>query len=78
MSALTILRCLEGARAAMALCPVCLRISRQVLLREYTQNSTALLFSSYTCPVCNTKYTQCQPVLNDDFTELYTKYGKGE
>lgn len=49
MSALTILRCLEGARAAMAL-----------------------------CPVCHTKYTQCQPVLNDDFTELYTKYGKGE
>ena len=78
MLALTILRCLAGARAAMTLCPVCHRISRQVLLREYTQNSTALLFSSYTCPVCNTKYTQCQPVLNDDFTELYTKYGKGE
>lgn len=74
MLALTILRCLAGARAAMTLCPVCHRISRQVLLREYTPNSTALLFSSYTCPVCHTEFTQCQPVLNDNFTELYAKY----
>lgn len=74
MLALTILRCLAGARAAMTLCPVCHRISRQVLLREYTPNSTALLFRSYTCPVCHTEFTQCQPVLNDNFTELYAKY----
>ena len=74
MSTMIILRCVEGARAAMALCPVCNRISRQVLLKAYTPKTIASLFSSYKCPVCGNEYTQCKEYESIDYSDTYSKY----
>lgn len=61
MAELVLVKSIVGSRAVTVLCPVCGRISRQILNISYMQNKTAELLRGHTCPVCNNSYQVCNP-----------------
>lgn len=52
MSDMVLLASKDGSKVATVACPICGRISCQILMDEYRSSSVASLRSSHTCPVC--------------------------
>ena len=62
-----------GSRVAVTACPKCGRISRQILKKEYNNESNCELVETRACPVCNTEYLYCSSKDNGLWVKLFQK-----
>lgn len=74
MAEMVLLKCETGSKAAVVLCPKCGRISRQILAAPYTPYEEMGLIKVHVCPVCEAKYTKCNPSQAVDWSAAFTRF----
>ena len=63
-----------GSKAVVVACPKCSRISRQILKDEYDSRPTLVLYSSCTCPICESIYSSLSNINHPEWSDTYSCY----
>ena len=71
---LIILNCSNGSRVPTVICPICARISRQIIANGFSNNSYINLAKPHTCPVCNNAFTRCSTLGNTQWVSAFSRY----
>lgn len=74
MSDMVLLASKDGSKVATVACPICGRISCQILMDEYRSSSVASLRSSHTCPVCGTTFASSSSSESTKYSSSYVRY----
>lgn len=74
MSDMVLLAKKDGSKVATVACPICGRISRQILMDEYKNSSIPALRSSHTCPICGTTFATSSSSESAKYSGSYARY----
>ena len=74
MSYMVLLASKDGSKVATVACPICGRISRQILKDEYKPSSITALRSAHTCPVCGTMFASSSSAESAKYSGSYARY----
>lgn len=74
MADLIILNCTTGSRVPTVICPICGRISRQILSNSFSNGSIINLGKAHTCPVCSNTFTRCTTAGSTQWSAAYNRY----
>lgn len=74
MSDMVLLASKEGSKVATVACPICGRISRQILMNEYKSSSVASLRTSHTCPLCGAVFVSFSSAESAKYAGSYARY----
>ncbi len=74
MADLIILNCSNSSRVPTVICPVCARISRQIMDNGFSNNNYINLSKSHVCPVCGSSYTRCTTIGSNQWATAFSRY----
>jgi hypothetical protein len=74
MSDMVLLSSKEGSKAVTVECPVCGRIGRQILKREYKSSSDAVFQNQHICPVCKSVFGSSSSAGSAKSSSAYSRY----
>ncbi|MPM13474.1 hypothetical protein SDC9_59831 [bioreactor metagenome] len=74
MSEMVLLASKDSSKVVTVACPLCGRISRQILKDEYKNSSIAAFRSPHTCPVCGTTFASSSSAESAKYSGSYARY----
>ena len=76
MAEMVFLHSTNGSRVVVVGCPVCERISRQILRTPHNGESVAEFPGEQRCPICGTGYNSCSNAQSKSWTLRYSDFSR--